>query len=348
MFRHSISKLFLSVLAGLALAACNGGGGGGGTTGASFSVVDAPVDSAQQVVVTFDKIELKPKEGEPVSFELDQPKTIDLLDHSGSNDELIFDNIEAPAGDYEFIRLYLIDGTSDTQGTDGSYVMDDSGGKHDLFVPGNQNRSGSAPRNPLKLVSGFTLAAGNITDFVIDFDLRKALTNPQGNDYYLLRPAMRVVNKLETGSISGTVDNALVTDSSCTNDLTADEGNDVYLYTGSGASPGDVNLDANGDPDHPADVGGSGGDDSDGNTDEVNPLTTAEVTQNPDTGAYEYNIGFVAAGDYTIAFTCQSLDDEVQTDEAIEFVQPQDVTVEADQDSQVDFTATGTSTSGGT
>lgn len=332
LLRKLLTASVSAVAAGLLLAGCGGGGNGDGTTAASFSVVDAPVDAADAVVVTFDKIVLYPAEGDPVTYELDQPETIDLLQHQGSNDELVFENVEAPPGDYDRLDLYIIDGAPD------SYV-DDSTGRHDLFVPGNQGR-GNAPRKPLKLFDGFTLAAGNVTDFVIDFELRKALTNPVGQDLYFLRPALRLINSLETGTISGTVDSALVMDASCSNDLSADEGNDVYLYAGAGASPGDVNLDVDGNPDHPADVD-SGGDDTDGDVDEINPLASAEVTQNADTGAYEYNLAFVATGDYTIAFTCQSLDDAVETDEAIEFVQPQDVTVEAGQESVVDFTAPG-------
>lgn len=333
MLLRKIFVVSVSALAsGLLLAGCGGGSGDGddGTTGASFSVVDAPIDDADAVVVAFDKIVLYPVDGDPVTYELDTPKTIDLLQHQGSNDEMVFENVEAPPGEYDRIDIYIVDGAPN------SYVDDDTG-RHDLYVPGNQG-SGNAPRNPLKLFDGFTLAAGNITDFVIDFDLRKALADAVGQDIYLLRPAMRLINSLETGTISGTVADALVMDESCTNDPSIDDGNDVYLYTGLDADVGDANVDETGAPDHPAEVD-VGGDDADGDVDEVNPLTTAEVTLNGDTGVYEYEIGFVATGDYTIAFTCQSLGDLPDTDEAIEFVQPQNVTVQAGQESVVDFTA---------
>lgn len=333
-----LRKLFIAAVSAIAggalLAGCGGSGGGDdGTTAASFSVVDAPVDDADAVVVAFDKIVLYPSDGDPVTFELDEPKTIDLLQHQGSNDEMVFENVEAPPGEYDRIDIYIVDGAPN------SYVDDDTG-RHNLFVPGNQGAG--EPRHPLKLFEGFTLAAGNVTDFVIDFDLRKALTNPIGSpggedNVYLLRPSMRLINKLETGTISGTVEDALVMDDSCTNNPVS---GDVYLYTGLGASPGDVNLDpATGDPDHPAEVDVGSGDDDDGNTDEVNPLVTAEVTQNGDTGVWEYSIDFVATGDYTIAFTCQSIDDLVDTDEDIELVEAQDVTVQADQEETVNFPA---------
>jgi hypothetical protein len=84
----------------------------------------------------------------------------------------------------------------------------------------------------LHLASPFLITAGSNADFTIDVELRKALTDPVGQNHYLLRPALRLVNNVEVGTISGTVDSTLLdgVDETCANDLTADEGNDVYLY----------------------------------------------------------------------------------------------------------------------
>lgn len=118
----------------------------------------------------------------------------------------------------------------------------------------------------------------------------------------------------------------------------AGEGNAVYLYANADASAGDVNVDDDGEPDHPAEVAGNG-DDSDGDLDEVNPITVANVRLNSNTGNYEYTVGFVAEGSYTIAFTCQSLTDEPGTDEATLFVQPTNVSVNASLTTTQNFSA---------
>jgi len=104
----------------------------------------------------------------------------------------------------------------------------------------------------------------------------------------------------------------LITDSGCTNGPNHDIGNAVYVYAGSGVTPDDV-----GSP--------------------TEPLASALVTYDTLSGTYVYNLGFVAAGDYTIAFTCQAADDDPDTDDDIAFTGAADVSVAADQDTVHDF-----------
>jgi hypothetical protein len=340
--RKLITVSVSAVASGLLLAGCgnNDGSGGGNSTTASFSLTDAPVDNVANVFVTFTRLDIKPSEGEALTFELDEPRQIDLLTLQGGNAAPLIEDVEIDPGEYEWLRLFVNGGCAsgadcvDGEGSQDSFVVQDGGGEVELFIPGNQPPSQNPNPRFLHLASPFLVTAGSNADFTIDVELRKALTDPVGQDHYLLRPALRLVNNVEVGTISGTVDSTLLdsVDETCANDLTADEGNDVYLYTGPDADIGDINLDADGNPDHDVD-------DTDGVSPESNPLTSAEVTQNAGTGVYEYEIGFVTTGDYTIAFTCQSLDDQVETDEAIEFVQPQNVNVQAGQVSEVNFSA---------
>ena len=80
-------------------------------------------------------------------------------------------------------------------------------------------------------------------------------------------------------------------------------------------------------------------DDTDGVTPESNPLTLANVKFDSNTAEYRYQIGFVAAGDYTIAFTCQSLDDLPESDENIAFVGASNIQVSANSTTEHDFAA---------
>ena len=64
------------------LSACGGSSGGSSGSGStSFSVTDAPVDDVEIVKVTFSRIDLKPADddAEVLSYEFDEPVTIDNL-----------------------------------------------------------------------------------------------------------------------------------------------------------------------------------------------------------------------------------------------------------------------------
>ncbi len=319
----------LAILFGaLLIAGCNGSSSdspAGSTGTASFDITDAPVDGVSTVKVTFDGIALKPKEGSITSIDFDTPVTIDnLLDLTGNASAPILGDTQVSAGDYEFIRLFVVGGTP------ASMVEEDNGQQFPLFIPGQQPQSQSQARRFLQLSSPFVVPVGGDADFTIDVELRKALTKPSSQNHYLLRPSLRLINNAEVGTIEGTVNATLINDLSCTNDVAADEGHSVYLYSSSDADTGDVNIDANGDGDH-------GTDDSDGTTPESNPLTLADVSFDSNTAEYRYQIGFVAAGQYTIAFTCQSLDDLPESDEDITFVGTSNIAVTADTVSTHNF-----------
>lgn len=328
MRKAPLASFAFAALAAIGLSACNGGGSSsdGASTGtASFDATDAPVDGVDIVKVTFDGIGLKPQTGEMITIDFDEPVTIEnLLDLTGNASEPILGDTTFPAGQYNFIRLYVVAGIPD------SLVEEEGGQQFDLVVPGQQPQSNSSARRFLQLVTPFVIPAGGNADFTLDFELRKALTKPTGQNHYLLRPAVRLINNIEVGTVAGTVAETLVLDPSCKNDLATDEGNTVYLYAGADADVGDVNVDVNGEGDHDSD-------NTDGISPESNPLTTAEVKQDLETGEYEYLIGFVAEGEYTVAFTCQSLLDEPETDEDIAFVGATNITVTADDTTEHNF-----------
>ena len=219
--------LFVSAL----FSACGGSSGNGGATNlnddgtndeATFSlgITDGPVDTAEQVVVQFDGVELQPASGDRITFDFATPQSIDLLALQGNNSEMLLMNETIPAGEYSWVRLMV---SAEQDGVMDSYLVDTSFVEHELWIP-------SGAETGLKLVSGFTAAADSVVDFTIDFDLRKSVTFPPGlGGTYMLRPALRLVDNLTVGTVAGNIDAALI-ETACGE--TAENNGSVYLYSG--------------------------------------------------------------------------------------------------------------------
>lgn len=295
-WRHGTALACLS-----ALTAC-GGGGGGGEGQMKVSVTDAPVDNAQEVVVTFTRIDVKPAgDGPAISFPLAVPAVIDLLEYTDGNAIVILPPIDLPSGNYEWMRLHVVEDVDD------SYVVLDDGGIEPIRVPSGR----------LQVIRGFTVPDGGLVALTVDFDLRKALVDPVGQDGFLLKPtALRVVEDDEVGTISGTVSNSLVTDPSCPAELptaTDNAGRAIYVYSGSGAIPDDI--------------GGVG----------TQPIVSSFVKPTADGLGYRYTVAYLPAGPYTVAFTCQGDLENPEADDAILFPAQANATVTAGANTTVNL-----------
>ena len=200
-------------------------------------MTDAAVDYVNVVNVRFTGVTLKPQSGDVLTFEFSEAKNIDLLALQDGRTEELLPAIRVPAGRYNWIRLAVL---AEFDNVFDSYAMLDDGTQVELRVPGG-SESG------LKLVSGFTVTQDQATNIVVDWDLRKALTDPSGQPGMHLRPALRVTDMASFGTLSGTVDTALIEGENCTNDLLADTGNAVYVYAGDVAEPQDIS-DQDSDP----------------------------------------------------------------------------------------------------
>jgi len=299
-------RAWIGVAPFLVLTACGGGGGGGEVlverTGIiNIAITDATVDVVTEVNVQFSGVTLKPQSGDKIEVLFDTPKNFDLLTLSGGMTAELLPDTRVPAGSYNWIRLAV---NAEFDNVYDSYAIVPQG-QVELRVPGG-SQSG------LKLVSGFTVTQNQSTNIVIDWDLRKALTDPAGQPGLHLRPALRLTNMAAYGTLTGTVAEALVNDGSCKNDLAMDTGNSVYVYAGVVDTPGDI-----GDPTN-------------------DPLTTAAVSQS-ESGTYVYEVNFLSVGEYTAAFTCQADDDDPETDDDIEFPVSNTFSIEDGATSVVDF-----------
>jgi hypothetical protein len=293
--RHFV--FFLAGVFFLALSGCNGNSSDSNAT-MNLSVTDTPVDGAQSVIVAFTGVELMGPDGQQ-DHAFASEKSIDLLQQQGSNSAMLLSGLTIPAGDYQWIRLD-VDASN-------SYIITSTGAQYPLNIP-------SSSQTGLKLVSGFTVAQGDTADFVIDFNLRQSITlsNSGGTPTYMLKPALRLMNMQQVGSISGSVSSTLniggilITDTNCSPA--------VYVY------PGTVTL-LDG-----FDVTVSGG---------AAPITSANVSLNSTTGSYDYMLGFLAPGTYTLAVTCAA--DDTAGAASLTFSTAQTATVTANTNATIDF-----------
>ncbi|WP_086481908.1 DUF4382 domain-containing protein [Oceanospirillum sanctuarii] len=267
----------------------------------TLGVTDAPVDTAAEVVVRFTSVEVHSSSGSTTKFTLDEPRDIDLLQLTGSKSTNLLENVQLDAGEYQWIRL----GVQAENGVVDTYIrLTENGAQEELSIP-------SGDKSGLKLINGFTVAAGGNNSFTIDFDLRKGLTEANGK--YKLGPALRLVDNTQVGSISGTVNSTSIS-AQCGGEYVADTATNhgaVYVYSGADVSP--------------VDLQGTGTD----------PLTTAFVKFSD--ASYSYEAGFLEAGEYTITYTCGNAGDEPETAETLSYFGTTNVTVSADEKTTHNF-----------
>jgi hypothetical protein len=295
----------------LLLAGCSGSGEGPAQASSeqakiSVSLIDAPVDGLTEVNVEIGAIWIKPTDG--AAFELpltSAPMTIDLLESTPSNPALLIDGAVVPPGSYEWLAM---DVNASFDNVYDSYVMTSAGGQEEIRVPSGR----------VRLVDGFDVGTNQSVEFLFDWDMRSGLVRPPGQPGYFLKPAFRVLEVNEYGTLGGTVapETLAAMDNACDADAEdLDVGNVVYVFAGSDVVPDDIDGI---DPD---------------------PVATAAVEPNGD-GDYVYKV-VLSPGDYTVAFTCQAGNDDPEVDETgtpdeIAFIDPTNVPITGDA-AQLDF-----------
>lgn len=274
-----------------------------------LDVSDAPVDEASAVVVYFSAVELTGDNG-VTRFEVENETggdvAVNLLDYQGSDFTTLINNKTIVAGEYSQVRLEI---------TEESYIeLDD--GTYPLEVPSGE----------LKF-DGFTAVEGEEAAYTVEFDLRKSLVDPEGQQKVFLKPrGVRLVANTEVGTISGEISEQWILEQRCLVKADTNIGNAVYIYNQT-----DVALENLGDD---ATVNGDA-------SAEVAPYTTAEVRMNAETGAFEYEAAYLPEGQYTVGFSCLASFDFPESDESsedgFEILVKSEASVTAEQTTTVNF-----------
>jgi hypothetical protein len=292
----------------------------------TVAVTDAPVDAAEAVSLSFTEVALQGVEGSedqgPFPVPQDQ-QTLDLLQFQGEANAVLVTDLEIPAGVYQLRLEPDLTFTDQVQRSWIAFAADSPECAEPLPEGAVRAEVEERCRYPLEIPSGeqsgfkpkgeVTVTAGGTSSVTVEFDLRKNLVDPQNpNDIaFKLKPTgLRLVDNAQVGTIVGTVGSGLL-DPPCSLDTAA-----VYLY-----DRGDEV-----DPFVP---------------DDIHPQNEAYVTSVPvraqDGGevTYGYTIGFVPAGTYAVALTCEADLDHPDTNEELIFVAEVDGVVVEEQETTV-------------
>jgi hypothetical protein len=252
---------------------------------------DAIEGEADHLVVKYTKAVVKPDSGKRIVFVFDPAREVDLLTLGPDASHDILGDV-LPEGHYKSIRLDVV-AKKDTLD---SYI-EISGDTHSIWMPNGKKRH----RRGLKLSRGFDVSSDGTADFSVAFDLSRNVHRPKGHgDNLVLRPKLRLTESvvvaeevveevIEPGSIGGVVNISLLTAANCGRDFA------IYLFTGLGTTPVDI----------------------DGIAPE--PMARVGVGYDAALASYAYSFASVEPGDYTVAFTCQVMNDYFTTDDAIVF-----------------------------
>ncbi|MEP4890450.1 MAG: DUF4382 domain-containing protein [Aliiglaciecola sp.] len=286
----------------------------------SLAVSDAPVDGLSDVILCFSSITLTGESDDLVmqvgdadfgitanDLCLDDTGNIvpnavgiNLLEYKGSEFLSLVNDYTIEAGHYAQINLGM---------TDGSYAVDKLDySKTPIRVPSNEIE-----------LNGFSAVENTDVGFTVEFDLRKALTAPEGQTGYILQSdGIRIVNNQQAGDINGLVSETLLINNLC-EPLADIHGNPaaVYLYQG-------TQLDI----DTLADNDGSEG---------VAPYASSTVYFDSSQTLYPFEIGFVPFGSYTVALSC-NISDDPEMDDEVSFLDVKEVTIDENKpEGSVDF-----------
>ena len=191
LFTSLMVSLTFTILMFLGLSGCSESptDNSNGTQGdIKLYLVDSPGDyDAVNIVVTEVSVHLT--SSDTVSgwtIISDSTRTINLLNLTNGNFDILGTH-RLDVGRYSQIRLKI--------GTGSNVVVD--GVTHSLEIP-------SGSQSGLKLNHQFEIEAETLYELTLDFDASRSI-HITGNDQYMMRPVIRVVANIVSGSISGVV-----------------------------------------------------------------------------------------------------------------------------------------------
>lgn len=254
---------------------------------------DQALEDLKQVVIEVDRITLRRTGAEDVvidTFTIDELQLVDvdsfqvdLLDYRGLNQLPVIEKLALDSGSYSRLLVRILGGDINL-----SYVQESDDRLKPITVSGGEL---SLP--------GPTIAPGDQV-FTVEFGLAQALQYQQGSDSYrLTTDGVRLMDDAVAASLSGRVDSALFDSvDPCDTKTDPEAGNRIYLYADGPVAAADLAdvFTASSSTTVPAGKRA--------------PYAVASMARDSLTGGWQYSLGYIAAGAYTLAFACDAADDD--------------------------------------
>lgn len=198
----------LSIMAALALGACDSPSDTNRNATVRVLLTDAPADYLASAVVEIGRVEILPADDGPAILLVDEAGSFDLLElQNGVTAQLGSELIEA--GSYTQLRMHVVSATLVLKP---EYEFTDGSSEQTLFVPSgdatgikiNLSAADGEDDGPLEIRPGETV-------LVVDFDVRQNFVmqgdadTPAGIRSFLFTPLLRAVVRDVAGSIAGRV-----------------------------------------------------------------------------------------------------------------------------------------------
>lgn len=319
--KHTKTLLAISLVS--LLAGCGGSDSETQYGTLDLGVADNPAD-AKIVNIAFRQVVLKNSEGS-YSFDVTEEgelEHVNLLDYQYPSVKTLVSGQSVPVGEYQMC-IYMKNNEAADQNPDSptsSFVQTEDDSVFGLVTNSNGSCGGvgadEEDTGRIFFNKSFTIAVGE-NQFVADFSLGQGLQDPHGNkDYWTIKPtAVQLVNLSDIGKISGQI--SYDTSLACGED----QGHAVYLY------PADTALEDMFDF-SPTNTG--------------SPIASARanlIDPEDETKGREYGFGFVAAGNYSLGYTCVAANDDPEaentpsdtSDPFFIYIDEQDVSVTVDE-----------------
>jgi hypothetical protein len=242
---------------------------------------------------------------------------IDLLDYRGVNRLLVIKDETMEADFYDSVVIAI---NSDSEDDTLSYVEE---------ADGPTIRAISVDAGQITL-PGLQLLSGD-QDYTVEFGLARALQFQSSTGTYLLTTEGVTMEHTDSAAkLNGTVADTLFdTESPCDEKIEPLAGNRVYLYEGHNLELDDL-----------SDVHSTS--DSDAPDTALAPFAVATLVEDSLTGEWRYAFGYLPADDYTIAFACDTSEDDAVSHDGLIVPQPSDqfyeVTLSESQTTVCDIT----------
>ena len=195
------------LLAGALLAACGGGGGSAPVGTLQVALTDAASPQYNSVVIGVKEVDVVPASasanaqgGLPVVATFATPKEINVLDLKFQ--QQLLGSASLPAGDYNQIRLVLAANTDPAHPVNYLTLASDPTTPIPIDTPSGQESG-------LKVPGHFSVAAGQSTALVLDFNPGRAVVTTGSGKYVFKPTGIRVVQAKDVladyGALSGQV-----------------------------------------------------------------------------------------------------------------------------------------------